>query len=76
MWIEGGKMDRKEAITLLSELGANQLVCPTFVILEIGKTGGYQLKIGGSYNLHEIGNFLKSQFSVEEIRNFLVIYSQ
>jgi hypothetical protein len=75
MWIEGEQMNRKEAITLLSKLGANQLVCPSFVILEPGKTGSYQLKIGGSYNLPEIGNFLKSRFSVEEIRNFLVIYS-
>ena len=76
MWIEGETMDRKEAISLLSELGANQLICPSFVILEPVKAGSYQLKIRGNYNLHEIGNFLKSQFSVEEIRNFLVICSQ
>jgi hypothetical protein len=31
-------MNRKEAIALLSELGANQLVCPNFVILEQRKT--------------------------------------
>ncbi len=68
-------MNRKEAITLLSELGANQLVCPSFVILELDKIGSYQLKIRGNYNLHEIGNFLKRRFLVEEIRNFLVIYS-
>jgi hypothetical protein len=69
-------MNRKEAITLLSELGANQLVCPSFVILELVEAGSYQLKIRGNYNLHEIGNFLKSRFLVEEIRNFLVICSQ
>ena len=68
-------MNRKEAITLLSELGTNQLVCPTFVILEPDNWGSYRLKIGGSYNLPEIGSFLKSRFSVKEIRNFLVIYS-
>lgn len=68
-------MNRKEALTLLSELGANQLVCPSFVILEPDNAGSYQLKIGGSYNLLEIGNFLKSRFLVKEIRNFLVIYS-
>jgi len=68
-------MNRKEAITLLSELGANQLVCPSFVILEPDKAGIYQLKIRGSYNFHEIGNFLNSRFLVEEIRNFLVICS-
>jgi hypothetical protein len=67
-------MDRKEAITLLSELGANQLVCPSFVILEQIKTGNYQLKIRGNYNFHEIGDFLKNRFLIEEIRNFLIIY--
>jgi hypothetical protein len=67
-------MDRKEAITLLSELGANQLVCPSFVILEQIETGNYQLKIRGNYNFHEIGDFLKNRFLIEEIRNFLIIY--
>ena len=68
-------MNRREAITLLSELGANQLVCPSYVILEQRKTDNYQLKIKGSYNFHEIGNFLKNRFLIEEIRNFLVIYT-
>jgi hypothetical protein len=68
-------MDRREAITLLGELGTNQLVCPSFVILEQRKTGNYQLKIKGSYNFHEIGNFLKNRFLIEEIRNFLIIYT-
>ncbi len=68
-------MDRKEAITLLRELGANQLVCPSLVILEQRKTENYQLKIKGTYNFHEIGNFLKNRFSIEEIKNFLIIYT-
>ena len=67
-------MDRKEAITLLSEVGASQLVCPNFVILEQRRTGNYQLKIRGTYNLHEIGNFLKNRLAVEEIRDFFIIY--
>jgi hypothetical protein len=67
-------MNRKEAIMLLSELEANQLVCPSFVSLEQRKTDKYQLKIKGNYNLHEVGNFLKNRFSIEEIRNFLIIY--
>jgi hypothetical protein len=58
-----------------SELGTNQLVCPSFVILEQRKTSNYQLKIKGSYNFHEIGNFLKNRFLIEEIRNFLIIYT-
>lgn len=68
-------MNRKEAITLLSELGANQLVYPSFVCIEQGKKGNYLLKIRGSYDFHEIGNFLKNRFLVEEIRNFLIICS-
>jgi hypothetical protein len=75
MWIEGEQMNRKEAITLLSKLGANQLVCPSFVILEQRKTENYQLKIRGIYNFHEIRNFLKNRFLIEEIRNFLIIYT-
>jgi hypothetical protein len=68
-------MNRKEAITLLSELGDSQLVCPSFVILEQIETGNYQLKLKGAYNLQEIGNFLKNRLSIEEIRNFLIISS-
>jgi hypothetical protein len=68
-------MNRREAITLLRELGANQLVCPSYVILEQRKTDNYQLKIGGSYHFQEIGNFLKNRFSIEEIRNSLIIYT-
>jgi hypothetical protein len=76
LWIrEWERMNRKEAITLLSELGANQLVYPSFVSLEQRRTENYQLKIKGNNNFHEIGNFLKNRFSIEEIRNFLIIYT-
>jgi hypothetical protein len=68
-------MNRKEAITLLSELGANQLVCPSFVILEQRKTENYQLKMKGIFNFIEITNFLKNRFSIEEIKDFLIIYN-
>lgn len=68
-------MNRKEAIALLSELGASQLVYPNFVILEQRKTDNFQLKIKGNYNFLEIGKFLQNRFSIEEIKNFLVIYT-
>jgi hypothetical protein len=42
-----GKLNRKEAIALLSELGANQLVNPNFVLIEERKPSVYQLKIKG-----------------------------
>ena len=68
-------MNRREAITLLSELGANQLVYPSLVILEQIKTDQYQLKMKGNYNFYEIVTFLKNRFLIEEIRNFLIIYA-
>ena len=73
--IERGRMNRKEAITLLSELGANQLVSPSFVILEQRKTENYQLKMKGNFNFTEIRNFLKNRCSMEEIKDFLIIYN-
>ncbi len=67
-------LDRKEAIALLYELGANQLVYPNFVILEQRKLDEYQLKIKGNYSLKEVGSFLKDRFSLEEMNNYLVIF--
>ena len=68
-------MNRREALTLLSELGTNQLICPNFVTLEQRKPNNYQIKIRGTYDFHEIRKFLENRFSIEEIRNFLVIYT-
>jgi hypothetical protein len=72
-WVK--RMHRKEAIALLSELGANQLVNPNLVILEQSKPDNYKLKIKGNYNFKEIEVFLKNRFSIEEIKNFLIIYA-
>jgi len=73
-WFEGSLLERKEAIALLGELGANQLITPNFVILELKSHDKYQLKIRGNYNFKEIGIFLKNKFSLEEINNYLVIF--
>ena len=67
-------MDRKEAIALLSELGINQLVNPNLVILEQRKLDNYQLRIKGSYNLKDVGLFLKNRFRLEELNNYLIIF--
>jgi hypothetical protein len=67
-------MNRKEAIALLNELGANQLVNPNFVILEQRKLDKYQLKIKGNYSLKEVGLFLKNKFCLQEINNYLIIF--
>ena len=70
----GGTVNRKEATALLSELGSKELVNPNLVILEQRQLNFYQLKIKGDYNLPEIQMFLKNKFSIEEIKDFLIIY--
>ncbi len=67
-------MNRKEAIALLRELGANQLINPSSVILEQRIIDKYQLKIKGDYCLPEIETYAKNRFSIDENQNFLIIY--
>ena len=67
-------MNRKEVIALLSELGVNQLVNPNFVIIEKRKPESYQLKIRGNYNFQQIGTYLKNRLSIEENKNYLIIF--
>lgn len=67
-------MNRKEAIALLSELGAKKLVSPDFVIVEERNSDTFQLKIKGSYNIKEVKLFLKERFSFEEIKDYLIIF--
>jgi hypothetical protein len=67
-------LDRKEAISLLAELGSCQLVSPDFVILEQRNIGNYQLKIRGNYSLKDVVTFLKNRFCLEEINNYLIIF--
>jgi hypothetical protein len=68
-------LNRKEAIDLLVELGASQLVSPNIVVVEQKKLDNYQLKIKGNYSIHEIGMLLKNRFSIEEIKSYLIISS-
>jgi hypothetical protein len=67
-------MNRKEAIALLSELGAKKLVSPDFVIVEERNSDTFQLKIKGSYNIQDVKLFLKERFSFEEIKDYLIIF--
>lgn len=67
-------MNRREAIAFLGELSVNQLINPSFVILEQRKTGKYQLKIKGDYCLQEIETLAKNRFSIGQNQNFLIIY--
>ena len=58
----------------MRELGANQLVNPSSVILEQRTIDKYQLKIKGDYCLQEIETLSKNRFSIDENQNFLIIY--
>jgi len=68
-------LDRKEAVALLKELGVEQLIQPSLVLVEKRKTDSYQLKIKGSYDLKQITIFLKNKgFRLEENEDYLVIF--
>jgi hypothetical protein len=72
--LRGYRVNRKEAIVLLAELGSRELVNPDLVVLEKRSTENYQLKIKGVYSLKEIEVHLKNRFRIEESKNCLIIY--
>ena len=69
-------MNRKDAIALLRELGANQLVNPNLVLLEIREPDRYRLQIRGDYIRQLIMVFLKKRgLSFEQMNNdYLIIF--
>jgi hypothetical protein len=68
-------MKREEAVELLKELNANQLVSPHLVLIEQKDSGNYQLQIRGDYNRQAIGVFIKKKhFACEMKDNDLIIY--
>jgi hypothetical protein len=54
-------LDRKEAISLFTELVAHGLVTPSLVVIEQRKPDKYQLKIKGDYDFLLIFKFVKSK---------------
>ena len=68
-------MDRKEAIALLGELGANQLVNPNLIIIEELELGNYQIKLKGNYEISKIIAFLKNRFLLKESMDYLIIFN-
>jgi hypothetical protein len=66
---------RTEAVALLKELGSEQLIQPSWVLVEQKCPDSYQLRIKGDYNLQEIGTFLNNKFLIEECKNYLIISS-
>lgn len=70
-------MERKEAVALLKELGAEQLIQPSLVIIEQRKPDSYQLRMKGEYDRQLIEAFLhKRNFDYEENLDRVLIYFQ
>ena len=65
-------MKRTEAVGLLKELVAEQLIQPSLVLIKQRSPDGYQLQIKGNYNLQEIELFAKNRCSLEESKGYLV----
>ena len=62
-------MNRKEAVSLVSELVAHGLVTPSFVVIEQRKPDKHQLKIKGNYDFLLISAFVQSKkLMIEEDR--------
>lgn len=67
-------MKRTEAVALLKELGGEQLIQPSLVLIEQRSPDNYQLQIKGNYNLREIEMFIKNRFSFEESKGYLIFH--
>ena len=65
-------MERAEAVALLKELVAEQLIQPSLVLIEQRSPDRYQLQVKGNYDLQEIEMFVKNRFSLEEYRGYLI----
>jgi len=70
-------MQRYEAITLLKELDAQNLIQPSLVRIEQREPERYQLQIKGSYDIKLISRFVKQyDLAVREdtVNGYLVIF--
>jgi hypothetical protein len=65
-------MKRTEAVGLLKELVAEQLIEPSLVLIEQSSPDSYQLQIKGNYDIQEIEMFVKNRFALEECMGYLV----
>jgi len=67
-------MKREEAVALLNELVAAQLIQPSLVLLEQKTPVQYKLQMKGDFSCQEIETFLKNRgFSCEENKDYLII---
>jgi len=79
MYVQNGKLgnvlERKEAVALLKELGAEHLIQPSSVLIRQNTPDNYQLRIKGDYDRPLLEAFLKSRgFSYEENQDYFVIF--
>lgn len=65
-------MRRTEAIGLLKELAAEQLIQPSLVSIRQSSPDKYQLQIKGNYNFEQIEILVKDRFSLEECKGCLI----
>ncbi len=65
-------MKRSEAVGLLKELVAEQLIQPSLVLIDRRSPDIYQLQIKGNYNLQEIEMFVKNRFALKECDGYLI----
>jgi hypothetical protein len=68
-------MKRGEAVGLLKELVAEQLIQPSLVFIGQRSLDNYQLQIKGGYDCKQIEQFVKDRFSLEESRGYLILYT-
>jgi len=69
-------MKRTEAVGLLKELVAEQLIQPYLVLIKQRSPDAYELQIKGNYNFQEIEMFVKNRFALEECRGYLIFNTQ
>jgi hypothetical protein len=72
-----GRMQRYEAVALLKELGAQQLIDPSLVLIGERKPDRYELQIRGFYDLELIRAFAQQyNLTVAEdaTKGYLIIF--
>ena len=77
--MRGVQLNRKEAITLLKELVAKNLVEPSYVSIDQRNQNRYQLKIKCNYYQEDIMQFAKNNglfIEADKDQKYLVIYKQ
>lgn len=68
-------MNRKEAVTIFTELVANGFVLPNLVSIEQEAPEKCILKIKGDYDSQKIRSLLNNRgFSCEQNKDYLIIY--